>query len=193
MRDLDDFSHVWVIFIFHKQKYRTSKPLVNPPRLGGNKSIGVFATRSPNRPNPVGMSAVVLESIEHTRSEILVHTSGGDFLDGTPVIDIKPYVPHIDSISDATSTWANSPDTMLPVAWSKNALQSFESLSVNSDSTYLMRLIDETIAQDPRPAYERKKDGTAGQQWHMKIADFDISWRVYNGAAEITDFKKVAC
>ena len=86
IRDIESFSHLWVIFIFHKQNYSGFKPLVQPPRLGGKKTMGVYATRSPNRPNPIGLSAVLLDRVEYGEQEIRLHVRGGDFLDGTPVL-----------------------------------------------------------------------------------------------------------
>jgi len=164
---------------------------VKPPRLGGNKNIGVFATRSPNRPNPVGMSAVALDSIEQTGSEILVHITGGDFLDGTPVIDLKPYVSHVDSLPRSKAGWASGAEEVLPVDWSKQAQHSLDNHQTNIDTAYLKTLIEETLAQDPRPAYERKKDGKPGQQWHMQIAGVEVSWEVLNDTAVITALKAV--
>jgi len=186
IRGLEDFSHLWIIFMFHRQHYHNAKPLVNPPRLGGKTSMGVFATRSPNRPNPVGMSAVELTSIEKTANEILIHIKSGDFLDGTPVIDIKPYVPFVDSIATATSSWASEAEPTIPVQWQMDAaIARDERVVTDSHLAELVPVIEDTLAQDPRPAYERKKDGERGQSWGMKISKYNIRWKVVGQTAII--------
>lgn len=182
LRGLDGFSHIWVLFFLH-HGYRSSKPLVRPPRLGGQKTMGVYATRSPNRPNSIGLSAVPLKQIEIHSHEILLHVRGGDFLDGTPVLDIKPYVPYADQIPEATSTWATHGDPTLPVAWSPEAQTV---LAASGQAQEVQALITETLAQDPRPGYERGKDGAPGQTWNMRLAGFDIWWQVEAGTATVT-------
>lgn len=107
VRGLEEFSHIWVVFVFHKNESRGQwKPTVRPPRLGGNKRVGIFASRSPHRPSPIGMSAVKLEGIEESKDKILLHLSGVDLLDGTPVLDIKPYIGYADSIEDSYDGFA---------------------------------------------------------------------------------------
>ena len=186
IRGIEDFSHLWVVFVFHQQHYQNTKPLVNPPRLGGKTSVGVFATRSPNRPNPIGISAVELSGIEHTANEILIHIASGDFLDGTPVIDIKPYVPFVDNIPTATSNWASEAEPTLPVEWQADAAIARDTLiSADRQLAELVPVIEETLAQDPRPAYERSKDGIAGQSWGMKISQYNVRWKVIDHTAII--------
>lgn len=190
IKGLEDFSHLWVVFVFHSDRYKKSKPMVWPPRLGGKKKMGVFATRSPNRPNPIGLSAVTLESITRKKNEILIEIKGGDFLDGTPVLDIKPYIAFADSIPTATSTWVAPIEEVMTVEWTEVALNGLsDSMEPTADSAMLRQLIDETIALDPRPAHERDKDGLPNQRWHMRLFDLDISWGVINGVAEITEVK----
>jgi len=186
IRGLEDFSHLWVLFSFHQQHYKRAKPLVNPPRLGGKTSIGVFATRSPNRPNPIGMSAVEIINIETAANEILIHTKSGDFLDGTPVIDLKPYIPFVDAIATATSSWASEAEPTLPVEWNCDAAGARDKLiATDSNLAGLVAVIEDTLAQDPRPAYERNKDGKAGQCWGMKISQYNVKWEVINNTATI--------
>jgi len=185
LRGIESFSHIWVIFWFHGQSFTKFRPLVRPPRLGGNKTMGVYATRSPNRPNPMGLSAVPLDHIEQTPTEILLHIHGGDFLDGTPVLDIKPYVPYADAIASATSAWADHPDPRLSVAWSPTASASLETAADNHQLE-IRQMITDVIAQDPRPGYERGKDGQPDQFWNVRLAGFDIFWRVEAGTAIIT-------
>ncbi len=147
--------------------------------------MGVYATRSPNRPNPIGLSAVPLDGVEQTPEEILLHIHGGDFLDGTPVLDIKPYVPYADAISSATSAWAEDVDPLLPVEWSLTALASLET-SQGIQVEAVKQVITDAIAQDPRPGYERGKDGKPNQEWNMRLAGFDIFWKVETGVAVVT-------
>ena len=191
VRDIESFSHLWIIFLFHKQNYTGFKPLIQPPRLGGKKTMGVYATRSPNRPNPIGLSAVLLEQVEYGDQEIRLHIRGGDFLDGTPVLDIKPYVPFADSIPEASSEWAVASEPPMPVSWSATAIKELSSAKqlTSTDQTgvtnSLRVLIEDTLALDPRPAHERHKDGREDQTWGMRVEHVDVKWRVQNGAAEI--------
>lgn len=186
VRDIESFSHLWVVFVFHKQNYSHFKPLVQPPRLGGKKNMGVYATRSPNRPNPIGLSAVLLERVEFSKTEILLHIRAGDFLDGTPVLDIKPYIPFADSLPAATSDWADSAEATLPVEWSGTALEELAIAEPDSAAADdLRQLIDETIALDPRPAHERGSDGRQGQSWGMRFRHIDVKWQVTRGTAQI--------
>ena len=186
VRNIESFSHLWVVFVFHKQNYSGFKPLVQPPRLGGKKTMGVYATRSPNRPNPIGLSAVPLEQVEYGSAEILLHIKAGDFLDGTPVLDIKPYVPFADSIAQATSAWAGSAEPTLPVTWSVTALDELASVEPDAKrAEELQQLIEETISLDPRPAHERGKDGKQEQTWGMRFLHTDVMWQVCGGTARI--------
>ena len=186
LRDIESFSHLWIIFLFHQQNYPTYKPLVQPPRLGGKKTMGVFATRSPNRINPIGLSAVQLDRVEQTSKEIKIHILGGDFLDGTPVLDIKPYLPFADSIPEADSAWAGPVKSTMPVVWHDEALSVVavaDQGDVGTDG--LKTLIEETIALDPRPAHERNKDGRDGQTWGARVGSVDVQWQVSGGVAMI--------
>ena len=186
IRDIESFSHLWIVFVFHKQNYNGFKPLVQPPRLGGKKTVGVYASRSPNRPNPIGLSAVLLERVEYTPTEILLHIRAGDFLDGTPVLDIKPYIPFADSIAVASSDWAESAEATLPVEWSDLALDELTAAEPDTtNATALQKLIEDTIALDPRPGHERSKDGREGQTWGMRFMHTDVKWQVTGGTARI--------
>lgn len=193
LRGLEAFSHIWVIFIFHQQHYNNPKPLVQPPRLGGKKNVGVYATRSPNRPNPVGLSCVQLTSITQSDNEIYLTITGGDFLDGTPVIDIKPYVPFADSIKDASDGWAEPVTGDLPVRWNSNAVECLHTLCEAGQIHFYTakNVIEQTLALDPRPAYERNKDGKPDQLWHMQIYSFDVSFAVMEGKANIVRCRSV--
>jgi tRNA-Thr(GGU) m(6)t(6)A37 methyltransferase TsaA len=155
---LADFSHLWLTFIFHATATHGWQASVRPPRLGGNERRGVFATRTMFRPNPVGLSVVELIDIVDGKHGKELLLRGADLLNGTPVIDIKPYLPYADSIPTARADFATSAPALLMVRWSEQALLDASTLSLPSD---LRALIDEVLAQDPRPAYR-----TAQQDEH---------------------------
>jgi tRNA (adenine37-N6)-methyltransferase len=189
LRGIEEFSHLWVVFWFHGQDYGGFKPLVSPPRLGGRTQVGVYASRSPNRPNPIGLSAVALDRVETTRSQILLHIAGVDLLDGTPVLDLKPYIPYADAIPTATSAWATLEMPGFAVCWAEAAIVALEECWAQGrvgDREGIQALIEGTIGQDPRPAHERGKDGRVDQQWNLRVGGFDVFWRVEGGTAWIT-------
>lgn len=182
-RGLDDFSHVWLTFIFHEvPASRTPRPLVRPPRLGGNTRIGVFASRSPFRPNRLGLSLVRQEGLFRDRGKLCLGLSALDLIDGTPVLDIKPHVPWSDSCPDATGAWAdNRPEGKLRVTYSDTAQCQLQELA--PDYPDLAPLIEEVLAQDPRPAYH---GGNGSQRaYALSLYDLDIHWRVYEGHCEV--------
>lgn len=172
-RELSEFSHIWVLFLFHGITREGWSATVRPPRLGGNRRIGVFASRSPFRPNPIGLSAVKLEKITYEGGKLLLQVGGGDFLDGTPVLDIKPYIPYADSIPEAAGGFADSPpEKHLDVIFSPGAELVCNDLS--SKYPGLSAMIVSMLRGDPRPAYylhnpTKKRFGT-------RIHDLDIKW-----------------
>lgn len=167
LRGLEGFSHLWLIWSF-SQAIRTQwSPTVRPPRLGGNTRMGVFATRSPFRPNPIGLSAVKLEGIElHTPDGPLLHVSGADLLDGTPIFDIKPYLPYADAHPEAAGGFAaGGEDYRLTVDFPPDLL---ERLSPE-DRLALPGVLE----QDPRPSYQDAPDrvyGMAFGSWEVKFS-----------------------
>ncbi|MFK7997293.1 MAG: tRNA (N6-threonylcarbamoyladenosine(37)-N6)-methyltransferase TrmO [Granulosicoccus sp.] len=190
LRDLGAFSHLWVVFVFHRQHYTRFKPLVQPPRLGGKTAIGVYATRSPNRPNPIGLSVVELREVTFDEDRFRLFVNGGDFLDGTPVLDIKPYVSFVDAIPEARCDWATPLQDGLEVGWNTEALQCLTDIEPENDlvasgSLGLKRLIEQTLSQDPRPAHEREKDGKPGQSWSVMIGPVDVRFKVVSGIVVI--------
>ncbi len=146
LRGLDGYSHLWLIWEF-SQNGESNSLTVRPPRLGGNKRVGVFATRSPFRPNPIGLSCVKIESIEATREYgTVINISGGDLLNGTPIYDIKPYLPNVDCKTDAVGGFADDvKDYCLKVCFPREIKQGLNSELVNT--------ITEILANDPRPSY----------------------------------------
>ncbi len=183
LRGIEGFSHIWVLFVFHQHHYKKLKPLVQPPRLGGRKTMGVYATRSPNRPNPVGMSVVKVEALSQEKKSLRLKVLGGDFLEGTPVLDIKPYVAYADAIPHAESSWVTPMQSSLTVQWTEQAVASLPKHLTTNDLESLKQLISETLAQDPRPAYEQAKDGRDGQEWNMQFKQFSVFWYVKNNVA----------
>ena len=187
VRGLEGFSHLWLIFIFHGIAAGQWQPTVRPPRLGGNQRLGVFATRSPFRPNPIGLSAVRLERIECHQGQVTLHLAGVDLLDGTPVLDVKPYVPYADCIADAAGGFApDAPDSALTVAFSP-AAAAFCAAWPEGD---LRKLITQILQQDPRPAYARNH--AALKRYGMKLYDFDLHWELRGDTATVTDLIRPA-
>ncbi|MGJ8525464.1 hypothetical protein LMG33818_001192 [Halomonadaceae bacterium LMG 33818] len=159
IRGIEAYSHLWVTFLFHLSPTQW-RPLVRPPRLGGNQKVGVFASRSTHRPNRLGQSLVELIGTD-TRNGVRLRIRGHDLVNGTPVIDIKPYLPWAESIPDAHSDWAPKPPPRLPVIFSEKAAQQ---LARDTNALTLKALIVEVLAQDPRPAYHRTSSSTAKTQ-----------------------------
>jgi len=166
LRGLEDFSHIWLIWEFSASEGWS--PTVRPPRLGGNTRLGVFATRSPFRPNALGLSPVRLAGIERTKSlGPVLRVRGADLMDGTPVYDIKPYVPYADAIPDARGGFANTPAVeTLAVDLPPALLKQFP-----AEKTEALRAI---LAHDPRPAYQRDAEKIYG----LDFAGFRVRFRV---------------
>lgn len=176
VRGLEQFSHLWLLFIFHGTQDQGWKPLVRPPRLGGNKKLGVLATRSTFRPNPVGMSVVKLEQVKYlSHGQVELHISGLDLLDGTPVIDIKPYIPYSDALPYAEAGYAqNEPFTPLTVTYTKQAQLDLQRYIQKYPELTL--LIEQVLAQDPRPAYKQHKIDE--KLYGMNLHNLNIKWRM---------------
>jgi tRNA-Thr(GGU) m(6)t(6)A37 methyltransferase TsaA len=146
---LEQVSHVWLLFLFHETLEETPRLKVRPPRLGGNASLGVFATRATYRPNGIGQSVVKLERVEPGR----LWLSGIDLLDGTPVLDVKPYVPYADIVAEARNAIADAAPSSIAVEWNESALQQARTHSQRLGEP-LVELIEQCLCQDPRPAYQ---------------------------------------
>jgi len=170
---LEGCSHLWIQFVFHANSRRDWKPKVKPPRLGGNKSLGVFATRSPTRPAPIGLSVVKLDGIDLVAGKLCLQLSGIDLLDGTPVLDIKPYVPYVDCIPQATNTFASAPPCFIPVEFSREMAE-FCSDYQQKSGIDLLNLIGQILQQDPRPQYQQPEPERI---YGMKLLDLDVRWQ----------------
>jgi len=174
-RGLATFSHIWLLFVFHGLDRDKWRPTVRPPRLGGNQRVGVFASRSGFRPNPIGQSVVALLDVRSENSTITLHLGGVDLLDGTPVLDIKPYVPYSDSIPQARGGFAaTAPEERLTVAFAPQADAACRELDPAAYPD-LKALILGLLHQDPRPAY--KESGTA-KQYGMRLWDLNVRFTV---------------
>ncbi|BCS45918.1 hypothetical protein ALQ89_03627 [Pseudomonas amygdali pv. tabaci] len=168
VQGLEEVSHVWLLFLFHMALEDKPRLKVRPPRLGGNQSMGVFATRATHRPNGIGQSVVRLDKVEAGR----LWLSGIDLLDGTPVLDIKPYVPYADAIAEATNHIASAAPALIPVQWQDAALRQAREHALRL-SEPLVELIEQCLAQDPRPAYQLP---TPERRYGAQFWDLDIRW-----------------
>lgn len=167
LRGLTDFSHIWLIWGFSEARRADWSPTVRPPRLGGNERVGVFATRSPYRPNSLALSCVKLERIEKTevRGDVLI-VSGADLMNGTPIYDIKPYLPYADSVPDSVGGFAPDGGKVLDVVCDGVNLEKMPSES--------KKALLEILARDPRPQYHNDSTRIYG----MKFGNFEVKFRV---------------
>lgn len=178
VRGLDEFDYVWISFIFHDGVAEGWAELVRPPRLGGKQKVGVFATRSPHRPNHLGLSLLKLERIELGRP-IKLYCSGADLLDGTPIIDIKPYIPFVEAQTDAPSGFVQGAPPQLRVVWQTEHFR----LPENTKA-----IIEQCLAQDPRPAYQDLPERVYG----MELAGVDVKFRVVGEEVLILQINELA-
>jgi len=180
------FSHVWVLFLFHENKDKGWKSAVKAPRLGGNSTLGVFASRSTHRPNSIGMSAVKNLGFEQINKRLVLQVEGVDLLNGTPIIDIKPYLPYADALPHATDN-LNALHHYQPipeknVVISKDAQGPLEKAAQQHPD--LPTLLTAVLSQDPRPAY-RHKLNTDDKTYHTALYEFDISFTVQDGVVHV--------
>lgn len=167
---LEGFSHIWITFLFHKSLDNETSLTVRPPRKA-SKRMGVFATRAPNRPNQIGQSVVELTQISQQNDKVTLHISGLDLVEGTPVIDIKPYVPYVDSVPDANGGFAHdAPEPRLQVSFSDLAKEQLHLLEPRHPQ--LKQLINDILQYDPRPVYVRKLANK--KQFGFFIYDLDV-------------------
>lgn len=175
VRGLENCSHIWLLFLFSETLAEGWKPTVRPPRLGGKVRIGVFASRSPHRPNGIGISPVKLEKIHHKPQSLILEVSGADLLDGTPIIDIKPYLAHSDIIMDASYELIQKPTPLEhQVQFSEQA-----ELSCNYWTEKLQEPLKEQIIEllkcDPRPAFKKKNEE---KNYVVALYHLNIIWRI---------------
>lgn len=185
---LEHCSHIWLQFVFHEHWQTAARAKVRPPRLGGNQKLGVFATRSPVRPNAIGLSVVALNAIEVSPAGVSLRVSGVDMVDGTPVLDIKPYVPYADGIADAKNDIAPAAPPTLPVIFSSKACDQLKLATGD-----LAPLLEEILSQDPRPQYQAID---SKRLYGVYIDHYNVTWRYLCDAVdqsvsiEVVDIKQ---
>lgn len=181
LRGLEEFSHLWLIWEFSQTVRAHWQPTVRPPRLGGNQAVGVFATRSPYRPNPIGLSSVRLEGIEERPGQgPVLLVSGADLMDGTPILDIKPYLPYVDCHPEASGGFTDRvPRPTLQVSCPPELLAQIPAEKRDA--------LLGVLAQDPRPAYQKDPQ----RRYGLTFAGYDVGFTVQGDLLTVRDVKKV--
>lgn len=175
-RGIEDFEYLWLLWQFEAMGKRQWSPTVRPPKLGGNKRMGVFATRSPNRPNPIGLTRVKLIALEHTREGPVLTVAGADLMNGTAILDIKPYLPFADSVPDAAAG-DYGPDRQEPLR-----------VEIPEDITALfsenqLAALREALSYDPRPGYQQDET----RRYGFLYGGYDIRFTVQNKTVTVTE------
>lgn len=183
VRGLEGISHLWLTFVFHRSPERWTS-LVRPPRLGGNARLGVFATRSTHRPNRLGLSLVELVKID-IQDGVRLHLRGHDLVDGTPVLDIKPYLPWAESRPAAQAGFAPAPPAQRRVSFSATTEAQ---LARRDDGDSLRRLIEQVLAQDPRPAYRGGRDE---RRYGVALRDVDVRFQAHGDDTQAIAFEVI--
>jgi tRNA-Thr(GGU) m(6)t(6)A37 methyltransferase TsaA len=192
LKGLDQFSHLWLVFVFHSHGGNKWKPTIRPPRLGGKEKMGVLASRSPHRPNPIGLSVCGIEKIDTgAKGGAEVHVTGIDLLDGTPILDVKPYLPYADSVPDANSGWAYEEIKKTPVRFEPKALLKISEIEAAGEIG-LQLLIEQLLTIDPRPGFQRRElppeaEHSQGRDFGLLVKKWDVHWRIENQAFVVTD------
>ncbi len=181
IRGIEQFSHLWLLFLFDQNLEAGWRPTVRPPRLGGNERIGVFASRATFRPNGIGMSAVELKGVIQEGNQTYLELGSVDLVDNTPIIDIKPYIPYSDSIPDALGGFADKEPDVLDVFLSIDAQKS---LSSHPQRREIEAVIKEVLGQDPRPAY--KKGKVDNKEYAVNLFDLNVKFLVESNSITVT-------
>ncbi|WP_194437125.1 tRNA (N6-threonylcarbamoyladenosine(37)-N6)-methyltransferase TrmO [Vibrio fluminensis] len=181
VRGIEQFSHVWLLFLFDQNLSAGWKPTVRPPRLGGNERIGVLASRSTFRPNGIGMSAVELKGVSQQGDQFYLELGSVDLVDGTPIVDIKPYIPYTDAIIDANGGYAEEEPEKTPVCFLPTAV---ESLDKQANSQQIRQVIEQVLAQDPRPAYKKNKPDN--KEYAVNLFNLNVKFTVNDNLVSVT-------
>ncbi|HTR00389.1 MAG TPA: tRNA (N6-threonylcarbamoyladenosine(37)-N6)-methyltransferase TrmO [Candidatus Acidoferrum sp.] len=192
LRGLEGFSHVWLLFLFHEVQDKAWSATVTPPRLGGSERVGVFASRSPFRPNSIGLSAVEIVGVLQQGKDLRLRVRGIDLIDGTPILDIKPYVPYADAMPEAKGGFAPTAPgadsgSSVTVNFSNNSLNQIE--NINFKLCDLRAFITEVLSQDPRPAQHVRKGET--REYGMFLYDYNVRWRATDTAMEVLSVEPI--
>ena len=187
VRGLDGYDYIWLVWQFSTvvqagQDGTNWRPTVRPPRLGGNARMGVFATRSTFRPNPIGMSLVELKGVRCHKDQVILQLGSLDLVDGTPVVDIKPYLPFAEALPDASASYAQqAPQAEMTVSFTPETQAQL--FALEKRYPHLKAFICEVLAQDPRPAYRKEEE--AGKTYAVWLLDFNVRWRVIPSGFEV--------
>ncbi len=178
LKGIEGFSHLWLLWDFSEVRDDKWRPTVRPPRLGGNKRMGVFATRSPFRPNPIGLSCVKFEGITETKNGLVLEVSGADLMDGTPILDIKPYLPFTDCVTEATGGFAEEVfgerlEVIIP-----------EEMKILPEEK--LNSLVAVLKEDPRPAYQEDPD----REYGFDFGGYSIKFKVNENILKVTEIKK---
>ncbi|MFC1237325.1 tRNA (N6-threonylcarbamoyladenosine(37)-N6)-methyltransferase TrmO [Vibrio sp. F74] len=185
VRGIEQFSHIWLLFMFDQNLHAGWTPTVRPPRLGGNERVGVFSSRSPFRPNGIGMSAVELKGVKQEEGQIWIELGSVDLVDGTPIIDIKPYIPYSDSVFDANGGFAQTEPKLLKVVFSSLADQQ---IGFHANKEQVRAVINEVLSQDPRPAY--KKNQIDSKEYAANLFDLNVKFKVNDELVIVTAIER---
>lgn len=190
LRGIEGFSHLWVVYVFHATGTKGWKPGIRAPRLGGAQKVGVLASRSPHRPNPIGLSVVELLAahLDHPEGPRL-EVRGVDLLDGSPILDVKPYLPYADSVPRARAGWAQEPVRRYKVRFSAGASRQARALEARLPD--LRAMVRELLSLDPRPAHQQTKLPIAaphavGTRWGFTVLDHEVRWEITSTGALVT-------
>ncbi|MZI93500.1 tRNA (N6-threonylcarbamoyladenosine(37)-N6)-methyltransferase TrmO [Vibrio sp. CAIM 722] len=181
VRGLEQFSHLWLLFLFDQNLAAGWKPTVRPPRLGGNERIGVLASRATFRPNGIGMSAVELKGVIKEGDQYYIEVGSVDLVDNTPIVDIKPYIPYSDSIPEAIGGYASQQPNTISVAWSNEATLS---ILARTNGVQEQQVIEQVLAQDPRPAYKKNKPDS--KEYAVNLFDLNVKFTVQDNLVTVT-------
>ncbi len=201
LKHLDQFSHLWLVFVFHENIEQGWHPLITPPRLDSPGKVGVFASRSPHRPNPIGLSAVKLEKVNFdAEGGIEIEVSGVDLLDETPILDIKPYLPYVDQIPEAQGGWTESEIPKYPVHFAAEADAQLKEAAVRNKKWVrngsLPELLTEILELDPRPLSQKKLHPIDSKEsenlpFAFRFLDFDVRWRIQNSGIFVDELRLI--
>lgn len=178
LKGLQDFSHIWILWIFSGDVGKEWSPTVRPPKLGGNVRKGVFATRSPLRPNPIGLSSAKILSINASGKNQYIEVEGADLINGTPIIDVKPYVPYCDCHPDALGGFSDPEKHALAVEFSESAAKNLPENTLSA--------LRDILALDPRPGYSRDEN----KVYRFEYADYNISFSVKDQTLTVLSSEK---